>query len=157
MAGSRTVINDDPSLTVRHVEGRNPFRVVIDRKNKASATSKVFDGTAPTLLLTTTRRKDIPVEQQLVGPNDDPLNAMLEELQRRTVRSVLVEGGAELLGHFLSRGLWDEVRMISGEALFGGGTQAPALDRDPVRTMMSGPDRIDYFTNGTPVADTWAW
>ena len=157
MAGSRTVINDDPSLTVRHVEGKNPMRVVIDRKNMTSSTSKVFDGTAPTLLITSIQRNDVRAEQKVIGPNDDPIDAMLEELQRRTVRSVLVEGGAELLGHFLSRGLWDEVRMISGEALFGGGTQAPALDRDPVRTMMSGPDRIDYFTNGTPVADTWAW
>lgn len=157
MVGSRTVINDDPSLTIRHVEGRNPMRVVIDRKNMTASTSKVFDDTAPTLLLTTTRRKDIPVEQQLIGTNDDPIDALLEELQRRTVRSVLVEGGAGLLGHFLSRGLWDEVRMITGTVRFGSGTKAPAFDKLPIRMKMNGPDRIDLFTNGTPVADTWAW
>lgn len=157
MVGSGTVITDDPSLTVRHMEGRNPLRVVIDRKNQAPSGSRVFDGSAPTLLITGTSRKDTRADQLVLDQNADPLDAMLEELQRRDVRSVLVEGGARLLGHFLSRGLWNEARVITGESRFGGGTQAPAMDRDPARTMMSGTDRIHCFTNGTPVVDTWAW
>lgn len=157
VVGSRTVINDDPSLTVRHVEGKNPLRVLLDRKNRAASTSRVFDGAAPTLLITGTSRNDTRADQLVLDQNADPLDAMLEELQRRDVRSVLVEGGAQLLGHFIARGLWNEARVITGTARFNGGTHAPVFDRDPVRTMMSGTDRIDCFTNGTPIADTWAW
>lgn len=157
MAGSRTVINDDPSLTVRHVQGRNPLRVVIDRKNLTASTSRVFDGSAPALLITATQRSDVSIEQHVIGTNDDPIDAVLEELQRRTMRSVIVEGGAELLGHFLSRGSWDEARVITATTHFGSGTAAPTLDLHPARTMMNGTDRIDLFLNGNAPESTWAW
>ena len=170
MVGSRTVINDDPSLTVRHVEGRNPLRVVIDRGGRTSSSSKVFDGSGPTLLITGSLRADVRAEQAVIGTNDDPIDAMLSELHRRAVRSVLVEGGAELLGHFLSRGLWNEARVIMGAVDFGGGTSAPVLEHAPVRSMRSdaegvgrrahgdrGTDRIDLFVNGTAPDTAWAW
>lgn len=157
LVGSRTVINDDPSLTVRLVEGRNPLRVVIDRGGRTSSSSNVFEGSVPTLLITGSLRADVHAEQALIGTNEDPIDAMLNELQRRAVRSVLVEGGAELLGHFLSRGLWNEARVTNGSLRFGGGTAAPSIDHAPVRSLVCGTDRIDYFTNGTTVADTWPW
>ena len=157
LVGSRTVVNDDPSLTVRHVEGRCPLRVVIDRANTTVETSRVFDGSAPTLLITATQRGDVSTEQHVISMDDDPIDTLLRELQRRSMRSVLVEGGAELLGHFLVRGLWDEARVITGPARFSGGTRAPSWDRYPACTLMSGPDRIDFLTNGTHVMDTWAW
>lgn len=157
LVGSRTVVNDDPSLTVRHVEGRNPLRVVIDRENKAPSSSRVFDNSAPTLLLTGQQRDDVASDQLIVPSTQDLIDTLLDALNHRHVRSVLVEGGGRLLGHFLERGLWDEARVITGTMRFKGGTLAPAFDRDPIRTVMSGPDRIDLFTNGTPVADTWDW
>lgn len=157
LVGSRTVVNDDPSLTVRHVEGRSPLRVVIDRENKAPSSSRVFDNPAPTLLITSKQRGDVVKDQLIITSSEDPIDAMLNELQRRPVRSVLVEGGARLLGHFLLRGLWDEARVITGTTRLHGGTAAPALDRDPVRMMESGSDRIDLFTNGTTIASTWDW
>lgn len=157
VVGSRTVVNDDPSLTARHVEGKDPLRVVIDRGGVAPSTSKVFDDSAPTLLLTSRERRDINCDRIIVDPSEDPIRALLNELHRRHVRSVLVEGGARLLGHFLDQGLWDEARVITGSGRSGGGTSAPIFDHDPVRSRMSGSDRIDFFINGTPVPDTWDW
>lgn len=157
MVGSRTVINDDPSLTVRHVEGRNPLRVVIDRKNQAPSGSRVFDGSTPALLITAARRDDVHAEQHMIGMDDDPIQAALAELQGRSVSSVVVEGGARLLGHFISRGVWNEARVITGAVLFGGGTSAPAFDHAPARTMRIGTDRIDLFVNGNEPGSAWAW
>lgn len=157
MVGSRTVTNDDPTLTVRHVEGKNPLRVVLDRKNRAASTSRIFDGSGPTLLFTGSLRADVRADQHVISMSDDPIVTVLRELQLRSIRSVLVEGGGELLGHFLSRGLWDEARMITGRAESGVGTKAPAIHGDPARSSICGMDRIDLFTNGTYVADTWAW
>ena len=157
LVGSRTVVNDDPSLTVRHVEARNPLRVVVDRENKAASSSRVFDNSAPALLITATQRGDVSIEQHVIGMDDDPIDALLHELQRRSMRSVLVEGGAELLGHFLSRGLWNEARVITGAVNFGGGTSAPAFGPEPLRTLIKGSDRIDFFVNGNAPETTWAW
>ena len=157
VVGSRTAMNDDPSLTVRHVNGKDPLRVVIDRQDRVGAASRVFDGSAPTLLITSSVRKDITVEQIIVPPAQAPIDALLAALHERNIRSVIVEGGAELLGHFLSRGSWDEARVITGSVRFSEGTRAPRMPSAPVRSMHSGPDRIDLYTNGMNVADTWVW
>lgn len=157
VVGSKTVMNDDPALTVRHVEGRNPLRVVIDRKNVTPSSSRIFDGSAPTLLMSASPRDDVRVEQRTMAKGTDPIDVLLQELQRQRTRSLLVEGGAELLGHFIGRGLWNEARMITGPAVFGGGTHAPVLNVPPVRAMELGPDRIDLFVNGKAPHHTWSW
>ncbi|MBV6404205.1 MAG: bifunctional diaminohydroxyphosphoribosylaminopyrimidine deaminase/5-amino-6-(5-phosphoribosylamino)uracil reductase RibD [Flavobacteriales bacterium] len=157
LVGSRTVVNDDPALTVRHVSGRQPWRVVLDRTGVAPAASKVFDGSAPTLLFTGELRRDVTVEQVLVPPDGDPLEMVLGTLHEKGVRSLLVEGGAELLGHFLHRGRWDEARVITGAHAFGAGTRAPLPPVPPVRSFASAADRIDLHVNGTTPEDTWCW
>ncbi len=155
VVGSRTVLNDDPSLTVRHVEGRQPLRVVIDRKSVTPSNSAVYNDAAPTLLLTGGKRDDVGVEQLVIPGTEDPIAALLNALHERSIRSVLVEGGAELLGHFIRADLWDEARVITGSAQFGAGTPGPSLKVAPVRTISSGDDRIDLFTNGDRPFATW--
>jgi len=145
LVGSRTVVNDDPQLTVRHVDGRSPLRVVIDRENRTRVGSNVFDGSAPTLLITTNPREDVRAEQHVIGMIDDPIDALLQELDRRQVRSILVEGGAELLRHFIQRGLWDEARVITGAPIFHNGTPAPVIEGPPARAQDITTDRVALF------------
>lgn len=157
LVGSRTVVNDDPRLDVRHVEGRSPLRVVMDRECKTPAGSHVFDDTKPTLLFTSRVRPGLLVEQYVLGLIDDPIDHVLTELHRRSVRSLLVEGGAELLGHFIERGLWDEARVISAPVQFLSGTPAPIIGKAPVRSLASGPDAIDFHAHHQDPADEWYW
>lgn len=155
LVGSRTVMNDDPSLTVRHVEGRQPLRVVVDRKGITPASSRVFTDGRPTLLITERLRIDLPVDQLIVEPNMHVINALLSALHTRSIRSVLVEGGAELLGHFLREGLWDEARVIHGNVVFGSGTPAPHMNGTPVLSRVYGDDRIALFVKEHNPAATW--
>ncbi len=157
LVGGRTVANDDPALTLRHVSGRQPLRVVLDRSGAAPSGSKVFDGSAPTLLFTGNHRVGVNAEQVQVPPTGDPLQVVLDTLHGKGVRSLLVEGGAELLGHFLHRGPWDEARVITGSALFGAGTRAPLLPMPAVRAFTSAQDRIEFHLNGATTEDAWCW
>ncbi|MFT3885532.1 MAG: dihydrofolate reductase family protein [Flavobacteriales bacterium] len=164
LVGSRTVLNDDPALTVRHVPGRSPLRVVLDRAGRTPAGSTVYDGEVPTLLFTAALRPDINAEQCILGPADDPLQHLLQELHRRQVRSVLIEGGGELLRHFIQRGLWDEARVIHGTPVFGQGTPAPLPSHAPVRSFTQDDDLIHFHINpASPVhrgafpLSTWPW
>lgn len=159
MAGSRTVLHDNPRVDVRHVAGRSPLRVVLDRNGLAPAASHVFDGSTPTLLFTHGQRPGIAFAEQAVLPSGEaPLPAVLAELHRRQVRSLLVEGGGELLGHFIREGLWDEAREIVGEPLFLRGTPAPRMTELPVRTEACGRDRIHYYLNRPPRPEpAWPW
>jgi diaminohydroxyphosphoribosylaminopyrimidine deaminase/5-amino-6-(5-phosphoribosylamino)uracil reductase len=157
------VVNDDPQLTVRHLPGRQPLRVVMDRGGITPDASRVFDQAAPTLLFSAAARPALAVEQHLLDPADDPLDHLLRELHRRNIRSVLVEGGAELLRHFITRGLWDEARIIEGEVLFGAGTPAPDAPSTAACMITNGPDRITLhlaegvFTPDQHPSIAWPW
>lgn len=157
LAGSRTVLNDDPRLDVRHVTGRAPLRVILDRQGITPAQSQVYDGSSPTLLFTAKQRADLTVEQVLPDPAADPLPTMLQILHERQIRSVLVEGGAELLSYFLRAGLWDEAREIVGRPVLGNGTRAPHLSSAPARSMVSGDDIIHFHLRTGSGAAAWPW
>jgi diaminohydroxyphosphoribosylaminopyrimidine deaminase/5-amino-6-(5-phosphoribosylamino)uracil reductase len=147
LVGSRTVLNDDPSLTVRYVNGPRPLRVVLDREAITPSDSKVFGKDAPTLLFTGHSRPELSVDQVLIAPEEDPLQRIMNELHRRSIRSVLVEGGAELHGHFLDQGIWDEARVITGNVLLLNGTSEPEVLVPRTSTRTIGEDRIDLHVN----------
>jgi len=164
LVGSRTVVNDDPSLTVRHVAGRQPLRVVLDRNAITPAASKVYTSSAPTLLFTQRPRPELSVEQVILPYPSDPIADLLRELHARSIRSVLVEGGAELHQHFLRSGLWDEVRIIQGRVRLAHGTAAPILHQRPTTGITSDVDDIEFYLNpsapimhGLPFDPSWSW
>jgi diaminohydroxyphosphoribosylaminopyrimidine deaminase/5-amino-6-(5-phosphoribosylamino)uracil reductase len=160
LVGSRTVVNDDPRLDARHVQGRSPLRVVIDRSNRIPEGSRVFDGLHPTLLLTGQERRGVNAEQAIISASEDPLQRVLSELHQRAVRSVLVEGGAELHARFIASGLWDEARVITGSRTIGNGNRAPRLTGQAMRSLDHGPDRIGLFINESQQAlpsEAWHW
>ena len=164
LVGSRTVLNDDPQLTARLHAGRQPLRVVLDREGITPSGSKVYDGSTPTLLFTDAVRSQVNGDQVVLPVASDPLSVLLDELLRRQIRSVLVEGGAKLLGHFLSSELWDEARVITGGSFFEQGTAAPMLHGLPQRSWSSDTDHIDFHVNQRPntkwsaIPDpTWPW
>jgi diaminohydroxyphosphoribosylaminopyrimidine deaminase/5-amino-6-(5-phosphoribosylamino)uracil reductase len=162
LVGSRTVVNDDPALTVRHVAGRQPLRVAIDRGGRIPHTARILTGPAPALLYTSCERPGLPAGQVPLG-HGDVLEQVLADLHRREMRSVLVEGGAELLRHFLARGLWDEARIITGQVRLGGGTPAPPAPGEPVRTITLGNDTIAFHVHAASPAHVgkpspaWPW
>jgi diaminohydroxyphosphoribosylaminopyrimidine deaminase / 5-amino-6-(5-phosphoribosylamino)uracil reductase len=111
LAGSGTVLADDPQLTVRLPDGtdadRQPLRAVLDRAHRVPRTARVFDDAAPTVLL------DTP----------DP-RAALAQLGARGVVSVLLEGGPTLAGAFAAAGLVDRVVGYLAPVLLGAGPTA---------------------------------
>ncbi|WP_222193680.1 bifunctional diaminohydroxyphosphoribosylaminopyrimidine deaminase/5-amino-6-(5-phosphoribosylamino)uracil reductase RibD [Modestobacter italicus] len=108
LVGSGTALADDPQLTVRDAAGRpagrQPLRVVLDRRGRVPATARVHDGAAPTL----------------VSAADTPA-ALLAELYDRDVRRVLLEGGPTLAAAFLAVGLVDEAVVHVAPTLLGAG------------------------------------
>lgn len=110
VVGSGTVAADDPALTVRHVGGRDPLRVVLGR---VPADARV----RPAL--------------ELQGD----LGAVLDELGSRGVLQVLVEGGATVAGSFHRAGLVDRYVLYLAPALLGGDDGRPVLAGPGAPTM----------------------
>ena len=62
--------------------------------------------------------------------NDQPVCFQIAEyLYSAGIQSLLIEGGAKVLNHFISYGLWDEARIFTGKKFFRGGVKAPVIIR----------------------------
>jgi riboflavin-specific deaminase-like protein len=139
VVGAGTVRADDPQLTVRHVTGPNPVRVVIDPSGMLPATSRAFarDGV-----------HRIVITRQHAGPHvgDDietialpdtagriAPSAILDALCERGWRRVLIEGGAQTVSSFLSAGCLDRLHVVVAPMILGSGKAG--LDLPPIADM----------------------
>jgi diaminohydroxyphosphoribosylaminopyrimidine deaminase/5-amino-6-(5-phosphoribosylamino)uracil reductase len=130
LVGTNTAIIDNPALTTRLVPGKSPLRVVLDKNGRVPLSHQIFDGSASTLVVGATR-DSLPRELFVeIKEGENPLYAALEELHRRSILSIIIEGGAKVLNDCLSNGLWDEVRTFTsphklGTKELGDGLKAP--------------------------------
>lgn len=121
LVGSGTARMDNPSLTVRDWSGRNPLRVVLDRRLGLSSDLNLFcDSVAPTVLFTAAERVQ-EARQKLAGQTHvtveagDTLSDVLRTLRQKPyrVQSLLVEGGRCVLEAFIEEDVWDEARVFT--------------------------------------------
>ena len=130
--GSGTAITDDPQLTVRHVAGSNPLRLVLDGRGRLPKEAKLATcKKAPTIHVTTSQRAIAPhVECWVVPPNRDgegvDLEAVLARLVERGVERVLVEGGRRVITAFLKADLVDRLIVSIAPMILGEGIDAVA-------------------------------
>jgi diaminohydroxyphosphoribosylaminopyrimidine deaminase / 5-amino-6-(5-phosphoribosylamino)uracil reductase len=129
MVGSGTLAADDPSLTVRHVQGRQPLRVVVDSNARTPADARVLDHAAPTLIaVAEDAHADHLGDRVIRLPRAErglDLPALLKALEDRGIGSILLEGGPTLAGSFLAEGLVDRVvAYVAPVAIGGGGKSA---------------------------------
>lgn len=123
LVGFNTAKYDNPHLTVRDWTGRNPKRIVIDRKNALDPELKLFDKQAETFLVT--EQMDISKEVTPIRFEQD-LSVVLGEIYAQSIGSILVEGGAKTLQHFIDQNLWDEMRVFTAtQTNFEKGIPAP--------------------------------
>ena len=127
LVGVNTVLQDDPELSAREgVDPRQPVRVVLDSKLRTPPGSRVL---GPTTILVSTHAGHVEGAQVLTFPPDPhgrvPLEPLLDELGRRGILSLLVEGGAETNGSFFASGLVDQVIAYIAPIVIGGAS-APA-------------------------------
>jgi 3,4-dihydroxy 2-butanone 4-phosphate synthase/GTP cyclohydrolase II len=134
MVGVGTVLSDDPQLNVRLVPGASPLRVVLDSTLRTPSDALLLDGDAATVVLTTERsteddRKRVReagagIRVLPTGPGGVDLPAALKELRADGVRSLLVEGGAQVITSLLGAGLVDRVVVGTAPKIIGSGTEA---------------------------------
>jgi diaminohydroxyphosphoribosylaminopyrimidine deaminase/5-amino-6-(5-phosphoribosylamino)uracil reductase len=144
LVGRNTIINDNPSLTVREYVGSNPTRLVIDSQLQISDSLNVYSEDAPTIVFN--RLKDEQEKNiQFVKINETSTKNILDELYKRNIQSVFVEGGSRTLQYFIIDNVWDEARVIVGNKSFKEGYKAPVINRIPVETIRFGSDTIHFF------------
>src|SRR5712691_3598719 len=148
--GGSAVTNPELTARVEGSAGRQPLRVVLDSHLRTPPHAKVL---GPNTLIATTRSGQLGEAETLVLPRTEEgrvgLGPLLEELGRRGILSLLVEGGAEVHASFFAEGLVDKVQAYIAPLVIGGrdapgpvGGQGVRRLADAIRLRDVDPTRI---------------
>lgn len=137
LAGSETVLRDDPALTCRLPNGKDPVRLIVDGRLRIAENAQVLSSSAhsPCIIATTQAASLEKLERlnHLVGvevwqydtPRHVPLEKLFRELVRRGWTSVLLEGGGGLAGTLIQDQHVDKIEFFIAPKLVGGNGPSP--------------------------------
>lgn len=147
LVGRITVLKDNPSLTTRLWEGKNPTRLVIDPALKIPSSSQIFNEEADTIIFNFLKDEVNKNVRLIKLEKVNFLSSLLKSLYEMGIQSVLVEGGAVTHQSFIASGWWDEARVIINTELFiEDGVASPELKgAELVRQENYEKDLISYF------------
>ena len=138
LVGSNTIKKDDPLLTVRYSQGKNPLRIIldskanIDQKSQIIRTCKIF----PTIIAVSkqaskkniARLKKYPIEIIESGNKLVNIKNLLRILSKKKIKTILVEGGGTVNWEFVKQGLVDEIIITITPYLIGGKKATTLVD-----------------------------
>ena len=145
--GTNTALLDNPQLTVREVDGKNPLRITVDKWLRIPRDFHLFDQSTPTIIFTSVEEPSKSNLEYIKIDFEKPvIPEILDELYKRNIHSLMVEGGELFLNSFIDEGLWDAARVFISEKELGKGVSAPILKQNPVvRENISGDKLLFYM------------
>ncbi len=139
LVGRNTISIDDPLLTVRYVKGKNPIRIILDSMGSLSPKSRVIETAKkiPTILVVS---ENAPrkverfiakgVEIIRCGKNKINLKKLLEILEKKGIKRIIVEGGGTTNWYFFKEKLVDEITLTVTPYVLGGSTAISLVEGD---------------------------
>ncbi|MGQ9543162.1 MAG: dihydrofolate reductase family protein [Candidatus Bathyarchaeia archaeon] len=130
LVGVGTVLEDNPKLTVRAVQGRSPTRIILDSEANTPLESDILNVEEAPTIIAVCDSVGMDKVGRLIGRGVEVLRCrcndhidlkfLLEELHRRGVRRLLVEGGSEVRWSFIKERLVDELFVWIAPYIWGG-------------------------------------
>ena len=149
MVGTNTARQDNPRLTTRLYFGKNPLRIVLDRKNTLPDDLHLFTDGLPTWHFSENNTRTFSqknITSHVLPFDDFILEKILKKLHQHNISTLLVEGGAQLLESFIKKNLWDEARILEGDTYLLHGILAPKINTPPEKTYPIGSDKLRRWT-----------
>ena len=137
LVGTNTVIEDNPSLTVRDWTGKNPIRIVLDKKNILSKKYQILNKDAETIVIS---------ENDIDFSNNVALQ-ICDLLHKNNIQSIIIEGGRNTLQTFINEKLWDEARVFIGKTTFKDGVKAPVFKGKQIQDSLILEDSLKIYIN----------
>ena len=143
LVGRKTAELDNPLLTTREVEGKNPIRIVLDRELSLIKDLLIFNDDAPTLVV----NDKLSSENHIKVDFDNLAPSLLKELHSRNIQSIIIEGGAQTLNTFIEAKVWDEARVFTSKKKLEKGIQSPLIQSVINHSEIIGNDKLTYYIN----------
>ena len=156
MVGTNTVICDNPKLTTRKFNGKNPTRITIDTKNKLKNKNlNILNSDSKTIVFhnkKSKKNKNIEyINIEKLGKkysNKKILIHLMKILQQKGLNSVLIEGGRELIQNFIDSKLWDEIRVFHNKEMkLISGVKSPIIKMEAFIKKNIEHDLLKIMTN----------
>ena len=131
LVGTQTIIDDNPSLTVRDWTGENPIRVIIDKENNVDSSKNVFDNQAKTIVFSSkeVNSNSETIQNIKIDFDINSTQTIVEKLYENNIQSIIIEGGSKTIQSFIDANIWDEARVFNGEIKLHDGTKAPEFKK----------------------------
>ncbi len=147
LVGTKTAVVDNPSLTVRHWQGKNPLRILLDSDLAIPLDANILNGQADTIVFNAKKTewkenvKYIELENYgLYLPQN-----ILYQLYLMDVQSIIIEGGGATLQMFIDAGLWDEARVFESEIKLFNGVVAPRFNGQIIESKLVSNDLLKIY------------
>jgi len=147
LVGTNTAKIDNPELTTRLVDGKNPLRIAIDKNLVLPQNLHLFDHSTPTLVINKIKNETSKNLEYLKIDEPNIIEELLHELHNRNIISLIVEGGALTLNTFIDKGLWDEAFIFSSNKKFNTGISAPCVSGQIRQQNACGADQFTILRN----------
>ena len=147
LVGKNTALYDNPQLTSRDWEGKNPIRIVIDKNLDLPQHLYLFDKSVKTICFNTFKSS----QGSLLDYQKVDFNILGQEvvncLFQQHIQSVIIEGGSATLQYFIDANLWDEARVFVAPVNFEQGIKAPKIKGTLVSETTIATDTLRNYTN----------
>lgn len=149
IVGKNTAKYDNPLLTARDWKGKNPVRILLDRKLEIDHESNLYNADAKTIIL---NEKKETTDSHIIWTkiSDFSPSSILEKIYSLNIQSVIIEGGAKVLNSFVNENCWDEARVFISSAKFEKGIAAPDLKTEPIKEEEILDDILKTYRNKWP-------
>lgn len=149
LVGRLTAMIDNPELSAREWEGRDPLRVVIDRHLQVPGSHHIYNDRAKTVIFNE-QKTEVHSNIHYIQMEDMQYylpQKIAFQLYLMDIQSVIIEGGAAILNQFIHAGLWDEARVFSSDKIWREGTPSPYVNGLIIDQLNIGNDKLTVFQN----------
>ena len=145
VVGAATAHIDNPSLTTRQWPGRSPLRVVLSKRLSIGGNLNLLHDGQPTIVYNT-MKNEVDGAVEYVKLDTSKPDAWLEDLYRRGVTSVMVEGGTQVLQGLIDACAWDEARVEISSRRVWQGVKAPEIGVEPTERYLIDGNTIEWIS-----------
>lgn len=150
LVGTKTALNDNPSLTVRSWAGEHPLRIVLDRKSKIPRDYKLLNDGFKTIVFSEVKHiidsyGNVIFER--IDFRENVPQQVCDVLYKYEIQSLIIEGGKQTLQSFIDASLWDEAYIFTGDVSFKSGLKAPVIKNASSEINKIGNDILTIYSN----------
>lgn len=149
LAGAGTVRTDNPRLNVREWKGQDPLKLILSGSGivRGNSPGEIAPGTA--VIFTHNPAAKLTGAETVMLNKDEPSCFQVAAwLYQKGIQSLFIEGGATVLTHFISNGLWDEARIFTGREFFKDGVKAPDINGKLISENSYSGSMLQTYING---------